>query len=316
MCILSYLPAGVPVDEDGLFNGGLSNPDGHGWAIADPTSATMLVGKSLDLVTAIDDFKAARAEHPNGHALFHSRWATHGSITTDNVHPFFVGGSESTVVGHNGVLPRSAHPAKGDDRSDTRLFADEILSTRYRRLNRDRVRTALSNWIGSGNKLVILTVDPRYRRNAYLVNEHLGTWDRKTGIWHSNHDFESAPWWLYSKGAKGAQKGTQAGKRGTYERWQADVNERIAERWPYTDTAEYGGYEACFYCHGAVTSGGYCMVCGTCQDCLEPMDDCLCYQSAVAALPAGSPDTDPNDTDGSDPYVYYARDDEDIPTIG
>lgn len=298
MCILSYLPPSVAVDEDGLFNGGLSNPDGHGWAIADARSSTLIVGKSLDLVTALDDFKAARAEHPMAHALFHSRWATHGSVSTDNVHPFYVGGSEQTVVGHNGVLPRSAHPGKGDDRSDTRLFADDILSTRYRRLNRDRVRTALSNWIGSGNKLVILTIDPRYRRNAYLINAHLGNWDKQTGIWHSNYDYEHAPWWLYAKG-----KGKGSNDAST---WTPS----------YQFPATYS--DPCFYCHGSVTGGGYCMVCGTCQDCLESIDDCFCY-APVAALPAGSTDTaiddspDDEQADPSDPYVYYAREDEDVP---
>lgn len=252
MCILSYLPPHVPVDEDGLFNGGLHNPDGHGWAIT--AGDEILVGKSLELVDALDDFLTARAKHPEGHALFHSRWATHGSVRTDNVHPFYVGGSQRTVVAHNGILPRSAWPAKGDGRSDTRLFADEILSTRYRRLDKARAQQALANWIGTGNKLVILTVDPRYRRNAYLVNPHVGHWDKKTGIWHSNWDHETSPSWMY----------TQAMGPKTTTRALATV----------TATSE----DLCYICEvGTVSDTGYCRECGSCADCMETKADCNCW---------------------------------------
>lgn len=204
MCILSYLPPETPVDVDGLFNGGLHNPDGHGWAIV-ATEDEIVVGKSLDLADALDAFVTARERFPEGPALFHSRWATHGSVRLDNVHPFLMGGSGQTVVAHNGVLPAEAHPKAGDDRSDTRKFADEILSTRFRRLDKPAAQRALSQWCGKGNKLVILTTDPRYRCSSYIVNEDAGRWDGDTGIWHSNGDYLSAPKWPVTVGAVAAQ---------------------------------------------------------------------------------------------------------------
>lgn len=280
MCILSYLPPKVAVDEDGLLNGGLSNPDGHGWAVAD--GSTVIVGKSLSLIEALDDFMSAREKHPNSHALFHSRWATHGSVSTANVHPFYVGGSQQTVVAHNGILPRSAHPTKGDDRSDTRLFADDILSTRYRRLNKPTVRTALGNWIGSGNKLVILTVDPRYHRNAFIINEHLGVWDR--GTWHSNRDYETYPWWLYSSKHKSvATLGTSKAS---------------------TDALEIPA--TCFICElGHEGKDGYCTDCGSCQDCFETRNDCLCFNRYVAERDAtNSWDQVPGWGDVTGSYVW------------
>lgn len=237
MCILSYLPPNVRADVDGLFNGGVNNPDGHGWAIV--TGGTVLVGRSLDLTEALDDFDKARDRYPEGPALFHSRWATHGSVSVSNAHPFAVGGDPRTVVAHNGVLPRAAHPAKGDDRSDTRKFADELLPGQYRRLDRPTVQRALEQWCGTGNKLVILTADPRYQRSAYLVNERAGEWDDQTGIWHSNSDYRQARYYPGMLGECG---------------W------------------------GCVVCEGGVIDGsGYCADCRSCQDCCEHVRYCQCW---------------------------------------
>lgn len=193
MCILSYLPPSTPVDVDSLFIGGMNNPHGHGWAIA--AGEFIVTGKSLHLAEALNEFVGARERYPAGPALFHSRWATHGGVRIDNSQPFLAGGSHRTVVAHNGILPKSAQPAEGDDRSDTRKFADEILPRLFRRLDRGGVQHALSQWCGKSSKLVILTVDPRYRRSAYIINEAAGQWDTETGIWHSNGDYLDYPRW-------------------------------------------------------------------------------------------------------------------------
>jgi len=258
MCILSFLPPGVAVDEDGLLNGGINNPDGHGWAIV--TGGTIVTGKSLDVVEALEGFTAARNQHSEGPALFHSRWATHGRVNLDNAHPFAVGGSARTVVAHNGILPDAAHPDKGDDRSDTRKFADEILPTRFRRLDRNGVQRALSQWCGKFNKLVILTVDTRYRENAYLVNEEAGEWDVSTGIWHSNTDY-----------------------RDTRGRWSHGTAAYTSETALWDNPSLWG--EDCLMCGWeAVDERGYCEVCGFCQDCADHVRDCSCWQRRAVAL--------------------------------
>jgi hypothetical protein len=263
MCILSYLPPTVPVDVDGLLNGAINNPDGHGWAVT--TGSTMLIGKSLSAEEALDTFITAREAHPEGHALFHSRWATHGGINTDNVHPFYVGGSQTTVVAHNGILPSKAHPSKGDPRSDTRKFADEILPRQYRRLNRKGVRHALSQWIGAGNKLVILTVDDRYKRNAFIINEQRGNWDA-TGIWHSNYDYLDARSW--------GQASYTTGTLGYTSTWVPSLKP--------AGSCKPSLWEPCDICGmGEVNSRGYCDKCSTCADCYEVERDCLCFVRAA-----------------------------------
>lgn len=261
MCILSYLPAGVEADEDSLWNGGINNPDGHGWAIAN--GGELVIGKSLDLSEALDGFMAARKLRPQADALFHSRWATHGSIRAANCHPFYMGNSKRTVVAHNGILPSEAHPKKGDDRSDTKVFAEEILSTRFRRLDKTRAMHAMTQWIGGYNKLVILTVDPRYRKNAYIVNERAGEWDTSTGIWHSNGDYLGLPTWL--------SKYTQSTTIG---------KPKVTKSSAFAD--EEDDRPICLMCEvGRVNAAGFCMGCRTCQDCFEELDECLCYWQGV-----------------------------------
>lgn len=259
MCILSYVPADTAISNaiaDDLWTGGLHNPDGHGWAIAG-MDGVMYTGHSLQLDDALAGLVAAR-ERVDGDALFHSRWATHGSVRLGTCHPFTVLGDTETVLGHNGVLPARFHPLPSDgDISDTMVLAARGMR-QFRRLDRPTVRRALSAAIGS-NKLVILTVSERYRRNAYVINEHLGQWC--DGVWHSNGDYCRPVRHDYGYTATSAA---------------------------YEYVPVLGGSSvplACELCGGAVNvPTAVCTVCGTCCDCLEHEQSCLCWQSYTAAL--------------------------------
>lgn len=272
MCILSYLPAGVEVDQMALLNGGIFNPHGHGWAIA--VDGQILIGKSMDVIEAIDQFVEAREKNPHGQALFHSRWATHGNTDVSNVHPFIVGGSHQTVMAHNGIL--DCTPNKSDPRSDTRLFADTLLPTLYRRFDRPSAFKALTKYAGPFNKLVILTVDPRYQRNAYIVNEDRGHWDKATGIWHSNHDYLGDGYDRWGATATPAAKTPESdylpqtiGR--SLAQIRADIEAELDER--------------CDMCHGPFDHAGFCMDCSTCRDCYEPAKECQCWVHYRASLP-------------------------------
>lgn len=259
MCILSFIPAGITIGDaelDSLWNGGINNPDGHGYAIASPDG--MIVGKSLRLDEALSDFIDNRERHPNCPALFHSRWATHGSIRTGNCHPFYVGRSNKTVLAHNGVLPKSAHPKNGDDRSDTAIMAEELLPRQWRRLDKPSVRRSLEQYCGRGNKLVILTVDPKYRKNYYLINESRGNWDTATGIWHSNWDY------VYVAGSYRAAADNECGIN------CGVLGDEYAE-------VELIDPTSCELCNQRVNDYGICTTCGSCQDCFEFEQDCLCH---------------------------------------
>ncbi|WP_280222032.1 class II glutamine amidotransferase [Nocardia neocaledoniensis] len=188
MCLLTFIPASVAPDPTALRHGADANPHGHGFAvIAGPTIVT---GHGMNAEEVIDLFARVRAQHPRGPALFHSRYATHGIRTVDNCHPFRLGGDKRTVLAHNGVLPKRVHPGPYDWRSDTRIAAEDYLpGAPFGSIDTHKGFRGLESWLGS-SKLLILTVDPGFDQQVYLLNESKGLWDN--GIWYSNRSY--LPW--------------------------------------------------------------------------------------------------------------------------
>lgn len=195
MCLLSYFPPGTAPDPAALRVGARINSHGHGFAVVTP--GHVIVGHGLDSEQIIEEFLRVRTRHRAGPALFHSRYATHGAIELTNCHPFRLGADARTVLAHNGVLPRRVRPRPYDRRSDTRIAAETYLARHpFGSIDTPRGRRGLESWLGAG-KLVILTVDPSYRHNAYLFNESAGHWDG--GIWYSNLGYRPnhSRWWPY-----------------------------------------------------------------------------------------------------------------------
>jgi glutamine amidotransferase len=195
MCLLTYFKPGFQPDIAELQKGADHNSDGHGWALI--AGGEILTDRGMDAETVVDQFRLARLEFPDGHAIFHSRIGTAGVRDETNCHPFPTGpsrrsGNPLTVVAHNGVLPSSSQPAKGDVRSDTRLFAERIMPEKFFHLDSPKTRKRFESWLGSFNKIAVLTVDPRYREQFYLFNEDQGDW--KGGIWYSNQNHCWTEW--------------------------------------------------------------------------------------------------------------------------
>jgi Glutamine amidotransferases class-II len=238
MCLLTFYPAGILPDVTTLANGAYVNDDGHGFAIV--TGRRILVRRGLDAERMVTSFDHLRGKYPDGPALFHSRFGTHGTIGRHNCHPFRVGGDRRTVLAHNGILPKMVQPREGDTRSDTRIAAEDLLPRKpFGSLGSWRGRDRLAKWLGPGNKIVILTVDPHYRENSYIVNEDRGIWD--SGVWYSNNDY------------------------------------REPERWEIRD---WRAAPACPVCHAVDAVDpyvGFCMECGCCIDCSAPAEYCFCY---------------------------------------
>lgn len=184
MCLLTFFPAGRMPDVHRLHTGSIINEDGHGYAIV--AGDRLIVGKNLDAADLINEFAEVRAEYLDGPAMFHSRFSTHGKTNVENCHPFHVGGDPLTVMAHNGVLPNNVHPGKKDNRSDTRIAAEDFIPS-LGHLNWRKTRQRVTRWMTPFNKIVVLTVNPNYGANAYILNEKAGVWDE--GIWYSNDGY-------------------------------------------------------------------------------------------------------------------------------
>lgn len=192
----TYVPAGTPASPellDELANGCVRNQDGFGYAIVSNDRTQLITYRSMNAEDMLDHFAKDRDEHTSGPAIVHSRWGTHGEMSIRNVHPFRVGRDRDTVVVHNGVLPMSTWPSKTEWRSDTGVFAKRFLPSWGMNLDSERFQKHVLNFIGAGNKLIILTVNPKFEQHVYLFNEKAGNWSKKTGCWHSNFDYTGAP---------------------------------------------------------------------------------------------------------------------------
>lgn len=266
MCNITYLPSGVPVPEIEIRNAASWNDDGHGWAIAAETGV-LLTSRHMDVDSAMETFKATRKAFPNSPAMFHSRWATHGTVTLDNVHPFTVG--KYAAVAHNGILPSKFQPQKGsavEHMSDTAIMARYWLAGRAQTAGiwTRRERRRIANIIGKGNKLCILSVSPYLPEpKGYLVNAEQGTWDKYTGAWFSSDSY------LYAWTPKKYQS------RGGWL-WGSDYDEWDS----FTSSPKTGAPDKCPNCktsQGIDLGSGVCLHCDFCLDCLFPLRECMCH---------------------------------------
>lgn len=315
MCVISFYRPRVMPNTNCLHNGAMFNPDGHGYAII--AGDRIITGKGMDADAVIDAFVKIRHRHPDSYALFHSRITTHGGTDEDNCHPFLVGGDPRTVLAHNGILPSAARPRKGDSRSDTRILAEDwIPQGRFGHLSQRRARRRLTRFIGSEsypNKLVILTVDPAYGQNAYLINERYGEWS--DGVWWSNDSYLplvglSLPsmWWKDDTITRGRRDEAALAEAGYYdlERWQLwDMYRRGELTYDEYYWCAYGEEPPslsrvndtpmalerptsgdCHLCgakHSVNLTMGICRQCMSCVDCEDLLVDCQCFTPDMQA---------------------------------
>ena len=198
MCLLTFIPDYVSPDMDRFKIAAQANPDGFGFAIS--TGKKIITAHSMDFDEVANKFIDLRKTH-QGPAVFHFRWATHGSETVSNCHPFFLGRDSESVVGHNGILPVAI--PKGDNRSDTKVFAQDIMPSvgGISSLDNDDYFKKLEAW-ASGSKLVFLTVNEDALQDWYILNESSGHWDKD--MWWSNHSYEQITYRTYTPSSRGS----------------------------------------------------------------------------------------------------------------
>jgi len=269
MCMLCVSPPGVTPSRDKLENSALNNPHGFGFAIAVPSENRIIVEKSMDADESINRFLAQRAIYQDGYAMWHARFATHGSRTLENCHPFAVGHDDRTYLGHNGILPIEI-PDK-DDRSDTKVFAEELLPRLggVTALDDDYIWNMLEDYT-SGSKVCVITVDPAAKHPMYLLNADSGKED-KSGVWWSNDTCNLG----YSSYGK-------SNVTGYYGGWFDGYGPSTTKTTVSNDIYTSDELQTCFNCLGYVSEGdlydsmGTCTWCGACFDCENVAELCQC----------------------------------------
>lgn len=246
MCIIAACQPHVTPDEGDLDIACANNPDGFGWALA--TRDGIETHHTLYPVEAIDTFLEARTRAPEAWALFHARIATHSAVNLDGCHPFVVGGDPRVVVAHNGMLP--CEPGPYDLRSDTRMLAEDIIPANGGVESIYRHPDVWGRWMGTQNKIVLLTVLPDAPRMT-IINASQG--HCADGVWWSNRTYQ----WLPPVTQRQAWTPTDGELWGKCE---------MCNTWDLLDLVD--GMEICVECVRTLglsareTDRGYCDACG------------------------------------------------------
>jgi glutamine amidotransferase len=212
---------------------------------------------------SISRFLELREQYPNGYAMWHARYATHGVKNELNCHPFKVVGEHDTYLAHNGVLDILI--PKDDKRSDTRILAEELLPRLggVSALDDDYLYDMMSSW-ASGSKVAVMTNDPSAKYKMYIINENAGSWD-DNGIWWSNNSHKPTPTYDY--------------KDSVYDIVVADKH--------FEPTAYEDNKFECPNCNALIDlweSELYCLMCECCFDCSAQFLDCLCYNPNAKSM--------------------------------
>jgi glutamine amidotransferase len=259
MCLLMYSPKGKTPTRRELENSCDANPHGFGYAIVDGTK--LIVGKSLVAEDMINEFISYKKKNPNAIGLFHARYATHGEKTVENCHPFYIGNDNQTILAHNGILDIPTF----DHRSDTRVFAEDLFPTydNVGGLDNPVVFNAVQTW-ATGSKIIVLTVNPKYKKNVYILNKKLGHKDSK-GNWWSNYGYcepkysYTTPYTYqgyYDFDTKGVYQNTNKEK----EVWGFECESCL--QW-VDETFAYDNFYICEFCD-------------CCFMCIKPSIECKC----------------------------------------
>lgn len=266
MCLLMVSMGQVP-DYKHISNANNNNPDGFGFAIH--TGDGIITSRGMNAQKTVDKFYDTLDKVGSDFvAIYHARITTHGDSVVENAHPFRVGGRSDLILAHNGMLP--IHPRKGDNRSDTRIFAEDVMLNMGIEMLDDKHSFArLEDW-AAGSKIAILSTAPELRDQVYIVNEHLGTWDQN--IWWSNTSYKNS-YTFYGSGYYG-----NSGLWSTDDLLSAD---RKALTSVTSDDQFYNGTELCYTCFNPLEEADYyagmCNQCHSCLDCYGNIDQCMCY---------------------------------------
>ena len=284
MCIaIAGLGSAIPNRQE-LLICCTNNPDGFGWGIVSDAGSglkDLRMDKGMIKEEMVDGFLAEMSALGDTVIAwtFHARIFTHGAVSLANTHPFYLGDDAETIVCHNGILPVTI--AKGDTRSDSRVFAEDYLTALggIEALNSVVVSDLVEGFVyGCNSKVVILTSNPVAEYSLVIFGESGGHWRNKE-IWFSNHSYETPTY---------ATTANFRHHTARYTEWESECPTGFAGplgevKKQLLSAAEAQNGEKFIRCAdincGSFVSefDDYCSVCGTCQMCERDSLNCLCY---------------------------------------
>jgi predicted glutamine amidotransferase len=269
MCLLVVCkPNAIPKREE-LTEGACSNPHGFGFAIV--AGSEIIRYRTMSAKKAVSKFLELREQYPQGYAIWHARYATHGVKNEDNCHPFQVGDDTNTFLAHNGVL--DTFISKTDKRSDTRIFAEDTLPKLGGVLafEDENIYRMIEGW-ASGSKIAVLTTNPQAQYQLYLINERLGTWD-DNGVWWSNSSYKRS---TITQSTYYSTPTTYTNASAlNYDEEQQYYAELQAQL--YDDSIIIDECPTCEALIDIELSSEYCQYCEACVSCGTHILDCMCY---------------------------------------
>ena len=184
MCIIIFKPKGIELPDESLlkrcFN---NNVDGAGIAIQRDSKITIKKSMKWKKFNRFQKQNALITDN----IIYHFRIATHGNITTENVHPFIITRDKKemncdfietrkSVLAHNGIITNLA--SKAETKSDSKILAllladSDINKILFTNGIQDLIKGVIDN-----DRLIIMDNNGQY----FL----LGEFNKHKGIFYSN----------------------------------------------------------------------------------------------------------------------------------
>jgi hypothetical protein len=178
MCLALSKPAKMTLDKDAMAVAYSENADGCGFAVR--INGRVLIDKGL---WTFEEFWARLTPYMAYEALVHFRWASAGTISQENCHPFAVHSGSALI--HNGHMGSYGTVTQ----SDTAHWVARVLNPllkRYPSALTDPILVQLLEDSIGGSKMCLMTP-----HDTLILNEHLG--HERHGVWYSNTSYIQKP---------------------------------------------------------------------------------------------------------------------------
>lgn len=211
MCVIVAMPPKKTISKKILENCYEHNNDGYGIMAA--------IDGKLETVKRIGDFKQFMSDFKqfpkNSVRIIHFRYKTHGDITAENCHPFFI--NENLALMHNGIIDCDIVDANMSDTHNFTKYEVKPLIDALPDLWKQEYFVKLMERLAKGSKLMFLD------NEGHTTATNIDMWHKEQGIWFSNKNSLTPVYRSSSVGYQGSSQYASMYDRGwDYENEMGD----------------------------------------------------------------------------------------------